>query len=61
MNVKTLDEIMDGLQKLRPEVVAAETGLGITTIYKFRGGRTQNPSHETVVKLSEYLTAKGGE
>jgi len=54
----TLDEIQKALEPLRPEVVAAETGLSISTIYKYRDGRAKNPPLETVRKLSDYLTER---
>lgn len=55
----TTDEIQERLQALRPEVVAADTGLSISTVYKYREGRAKSPPMETVEILSDYLTSKG--
>lgn len=52
----TIDQIRDRLQHIRPEVVAAETGLGISTIYKYRNGEVAKPPLATVQALSDYLS-----
>ena len=52
----TLDEIADRLKDVRPEVVAADTGLSISTVLKYRDGRATSPPLDTVVKLSDYLS-----
>lgn len=54
----TLEEIQAALQDLRPEVVAADTGLAASTVYKYRAGKITDPPHETMRVLSEYLAPK---
>jgi transcriptional regulator with XRE-family HTH domain len=54
-----LTEIARRLKAMRPEVVAVDTGLSMSTVYKYREGRAKNPPHETLRTLSEYLKRNG--
>lgn len=55
----TLEQIADALQDVRPEAVAAETGLAASTVYKYRAGKITDPPLQTVRILSDYLNPKG--
>lgn len=57
--VLTIEEIQERLKERRPEDVAAATGLSISTVYKYRDGRTQRPTHDVVERLSAYLACAG--
>lgn len=54
----TIAEITERLQELDPFMVAFETGLGLSTVYKYRAGNAKSPPLETVRVLSDYLTSK---
>jgi len=51
----TIDEIRRRLEDRRLDVVSKRTGIPVTYLYKFREGSFQNPGHERVRVLSEYL------
>ena len=55
----TLPEIVELLQDRRPSIVADACNVRVGTIIDIREGRTQNPSYETIKKLSEYFQAQG--
>lgn len=51
----TIDKIKDALADRRLDVVSKATGLHRNTLAAIRDGRHENPTYETVRKLSEYL------
>jgi len=51
----TLEQIRERLRDRRIGKVALATELRPATIIDIREGRTENPSYETVRRLSEYL------
>lgn len=53
--MRTIESIQKGLQKHRPEDVAAGTGLSYGTVRRYAAGRAKRPSLETVRLLSEWL------
>jgi len=52
----TLDEIKQALEDRKLVMVAKATGLHYNTIRAYALGEIQNPSHNAMVKLSEYLS-----
>ena len=52
----TVDQIRTALQDRRLAVVAEATGITRVSLNNIRNGTTKNPSYNTVVALSEYLT-----
>lgn len=51
----TIDEIRNRLEDRRLDIVSKRTGIPATYLYKFREGFFQNPGHERIRVLSEYL------
>lgn len=54
----TLEEIARALQGRDVVDVAYHTGLHPNTIRKYRDGDAKQPAHETVTKLTDYLTER---
>ena len=50
-----IEEIKRRLVDRKMGKVAEATGITRQTLYNFLSGRTENPSHELVLKLSNYL------
>lgn len=53
----TLDQIRDALADRNLKEVARRTDLHYNVVYRAATDRTQNPSYETVKRLSDYLEA----
>lgn len=51
----TINKIKDALADRRLDVVSKATGLHRNTLAAIRDGRHENPTYETMRKLSEYL------
>lgn len=54
----TIEEMRKRLEDRRLDVIAKRTGIPATYLYKFREGAFQNPGHERMRVLSEYLEGK---
>lgn len=54
-NMLTLDKIRDLLTDRRLNMVAEATGIHRNTLTGIRSGKIDNPSYDTVRKLSAYL------
>lgn len=54
----TLEKIVAALHDRRNDVVAEKTGLAKETIGAIRRGQNDNPTHKTLVLLSDYLEGK---
>lgn len=54
----TLEQIRHELQDRSPGKVAVATELRPATIIDIREGRTQNPSYETIKRLSDYFKGR---
>lgn len=52
----TIDKIKAMLADRRLDVVARETGLHRNTLAAIRDGRHQNPTYNTIKRLSDYLS-----
>lgn len=52
----TLIKIKALLSDRRLDIVSEATGVHRNTLAAIRDGRTENPSYETIRKLSDYLT-----
>ena len=52
----TVAQIKEALKDRRLAIVAEATGLTRVSLNNIRNGTTKNPSYNTVVALSEYLT-----
>jgi len=52
----TVEQIQSGLADRRIGVVADATGITRVALYNILSGKTKNPSYNTVVALSKYLT-----
>jgi hypothetical protein len=55
-NMLTLDKIRALLADRRLDIVSEATGVHRNTLASIRAGRTENPSYDTIRKLSDYLT-----
>lgn len=51
----SIEEIKNALQDRRPMIVSEKTGLTIPTITGIRDGRNENPTLDTMKRLSDYL------
>lgn len=56
--MKTIEEIQEGLQAHRLEVVAAETGLSYGTLRRYAAGYPKRPAFDTIQRLSDWLEKK---
>lgn len=54
----TLEQIREALKDRRIGKVAVATELRPATIIDIQKGRTQNPSYETIKRLSDYLEGR---
>lgn len=51
----TIKQIIAALQDRNLKEVSRQTKIGYATLSRLRNGHSQNPSYETITKLSEYL------
>jgi DNA-binding phage protein len=51
----TLDEIREALRDRRIVTVARECGLHENTLYRIMNGVNDNPSYETIKRITDYL------
>jgi transcriptional regulator with XRE-family HTH domain len=49
------EQIKDKLKDRRIGMVAEAIGVTRQTLYNFLSGKTESPSHELILKLSNYL------
>lgn len=57
----TLDKIRAMLTDRRIDVVSKATGIHRNTVAGVRSGKITNPSYDTVLRLSEYLTGQSAD
>ena len=51
----TMESIRKQLEEHRPEDVASGTGLSYATILRYRDGKVKEPTHDVMIRLSEWL------
>jgi len=57
----TLDEIRALLRPFNLKTVAADTGLGYVTVWRFARGKTRSPSWQLVDTLERYVRGVAGD
>lgn len=51
---KVVNELLERLRKYRREDIASKTGLSMSTVNKIMSGENNNPSLQTLEKLSKF-------
>lgn len=55
----TLPQIIEKLQDRSGKAIADKTGIHFVTISRIKNGHIDNPSYDTIAKLSDYFERQG--